>query len=99
MLLQVRYFIPGGHRNATIIPECERIYHYYYKVKAEDTINGKVYSNVLFTELKTIDTTYQNYHYRRLSYSKDYGIIKFYDYYPFRKINHSFTLIRSKIIK
>jgi hypothetical protein len=92
-------FYPEWKQDVLLIPECSPGIQYYYKIKSSDTINNQVYHDVLFTEIRSIDSSYQSYHFRRISYSPHIGIIKYYDYFPARNINCSFTLKRCNIIK
>lgn len=93
------FYYSDWPQEKVIIPECEPGIKYYYKLKSIDTINNQIYHDVLFTEIKCIDSSFQYYHFRRISYSKHFGVIKYYDLLPPRNITSSFTLIRCKIIK
>lgn len=80
-------------------PECDYGTQYYYEFKQTDTIDAKIYQDVLFCEIWGFNDSSQWQSYRRISYSPDFGILKYYVEDNNEKLNRSFTLIRSKIIK
>jgi|GEM_PF-3451022 len=92
-------YYPEWPQKQVIIPECEPGVQYYYTILAADTLNNQIYSDVLYTELISIDSTFERYFFRRIAYSPFYGILKYYDLNKQININSSFTLIRCKIIK
>ncbi len=81
-----------------LIPECEPGIQYYYEIISKDTINSHIYNDVLYTEVQYFNSS-GHINLRRISYSPDFGILKFYIEDNNENLSRSFTLIRSKIIK
>jgi len=86
-------------QNTILTPECDHGTRYYYEIKQTDTINAQIYQKVLFSEIWGYNDSIQWQSYRRISYSSDFGILKYYVENSNENISRSFTLIRSKIIK
>ena len=84
-----------------IIPGCSKDAIFYYQTKPSDTINNVRYYNVIYTDIITIDSslTNPNLYIRKIYFAKNIGIIKYYEFYPYFKINRSFTMVRYKAIQ
>jgi len=92
-------YYPEWPQKTILTPECDHGIEYYYEFKQTDTINAQIYQDVLFSELRGFDDSSHLQFSRRISYSSDFGILKYYIEENKENINRSFSLIRSKIIK
>ena len=94
-------YYPSVQQNQHFITDCDPSDVYIFKVIPADTINGKVYLNVLYSEIQRIDssTSNQHYYYRKIHFVKHIGIIKYFEISRFRKIQRSFSLMRNKSIQ
>ena len=94
-------FCPNWPPNTKIIPGCSTYGTFLYKTKTADTIDNVPYKNVIYSEFKSTDTSSTNtfLYIRKIYFAKNIGIIKYYEFYPYFKINRSFTMVRYKAIQ
>jgi len=94
-------FSPNWPENTQVFPDCYHGAIFLSKTYSMDTIGNIPYQNVIYAELRTIDSSSTN-PYRSVTkvyFAKHIGIIKYYAFYPYYKANYSFTLLSYKVIQ
>jgi hypothetical protein len=94
-------YYPSALKNTKFTPDCTNDYIFLFKVLPSDTVNGKVYSNVLFTEIQSVDSSSTNklYYFREIHFVKNLGIIKYFQIDRYDNIRSSYSLLRNKSIQ
>jgi len=92
---------PNWPANTKIIPGCFNGGIFFYKTMSLDTINNVSYKNVIYSELRSIDSSLNNPDLliRKIYLAKNIGIIKYYELDHYNKINKSYSLVRYKVIQ
>ena len=86
---------PNWPPNTKIIPGCFQGGIFFYKIISHDTINKISYQNVIYSELRSIDSSMTNPY----MYVRKIGILKYYELDRLYKINRSYSLLRYKVIQ
>ena len=65
------------------------------------TVNNKIYNNIIYTRIITMDSSTANQHFfiREIYFAKNIGIIKFYEESKYVNVKRSFSLLRQKVIQ
>jgi hypothetical protein len=92
---------PNYPVNQKIIPPCETGLVVYYKTSPTDTLNNEVYHNIIYSEAQTRDSSSSNpyYFHRKITFSEDGGILRYFEVIRNKNIIRSYTLLRSKIVR
>ncbi len=95
-------FYAGWPQNVFVVPKC---YNggglFYYRIISSDTINNTVYKDIIFTELRSEDSSSANPNYflQRIYFAKHIGIIKFIEISKYYNINRSYSLLNYHVIQ
>lgn len=94
-------FYAGWPQNVFVVPECFSGGLFYYKFISSDTINNTVYNDVIFSELRSADSSSANPNYflQRIYFAKHIGIIKFIEISKYYNINRSYSLLNYHVIQ
>ena len=92
---------PHWAANTKIIPDCWTGLIFSYKTFPTDTIDNIPYQNVIYSELRSIDSSSTNplLYIRKIYFAKHIGIIKYYELYPYYHVNRSYKLLRYKVVQ
>jgi len=87
--------------NTKIIPGCEDYGTFFYKTFLTTTINNVPYQNVIYSEFKSTDSSATNpaLYIRKIYFANNIGIVKYYEFYPYYRVNRSFSLLRYKVVQ
>jgi hypothetical protein len=74
---------------------------FFYKAIDSIPINNIIYKNVIYSELKSIDSSATNkyYYYRSIYFAKNIGIIKYFEVDRNKNVHRAFSLLRNKAIQ
>jgi hypothetical protein len=94
-------YIQGWSSNVKINSNCWTGDVYLYKVIPANTINNKIYSNLIYSELQTKDSSFTNldYYVRKIYFAKHIGIIKYFKVSRYYNIHRSYSLLRFKVLQ
>jgi hypothetical protein len=92
-------YYPNWPANTKVIPGCTSDGLFLYKALSTENVGNISYSNVIYSELKSIDSSLTNVYIRKIYFAKNIGIIKYYELNPFNHINRSYSILRYKVIQ
>lgn len=92
---------PNLPQNTNLITDCFQDGKFFYHSISFDTINNIPYQNVIYSELRSNDSSLYNQYLiiRKIYFAKNIGIIKYYELDRHYKINRSYSLLRYKVIQ
>jgi hypothetical protein len=92
---------PNWPQNQKIIPPCATGSVFIYRTSPTDTLNNVVYHNIIYSENVSRDSSSSNpyYFHRKITFSEDAGIIRYFEVIRKKSIIRSYTLLRSKIVR